>query len=111
MAGDDVEVTASLRRSLEEEYGMREAAYLMDRPGGGWDSLATNERLEAFEQRVDLRFEALDHRFDALEHRLRAEFHDQTTRLLRWIVPTIFAGVAALGAAAGAVGAIIAAAR
>jgi hypothetical protein len=93
VAGDEVEVTARLRRRLEEEYGMREAAYLMERPAGGWDSLATKEY-------IDLRIE-----------RLRAEFRDQTTRLLRWIVPTIFAGMAALGAIAGAVGGIIVAAR
>jgi hypothetical protein len=109
MAGDEVEVTARLRRRLEEEYGMREAAYLMDRPSGGWDALATKEQLAAFQQRVDLRFEALDDRFDALEHRLRAEFRDQTTRLLKWIVPTIFAGIAALGGIVGAVGGILAA--
>jgi hypothetical protein len=97
MAGEDVEVTAGLRRRLEEEYGMREAAYLIDRPAGGWDSLATKEY-------VDLRLQAL-------EHGLRAEFRDQTTRMLKWIVPTIFAGIAALGAVGGAVGGLIAAAR
>jgi hypothetical protein len=95
MAGDEVEVTARLRRRLEEEYGMREAAYLVDRPAGGWDSLATKEYVDA--------------RLNALEHRMRAEFRDQTTRLVRWIVPTIFAGVAAMGAIAGAVGGIVAA--
>jgi hypothetical protein len=83
---------------------MREAAQLMHRPAGGWESLATKEH-------VDLRFEALDHRFEALEHRLRADFRDQTTRLVRWIVPTIFAGIAALGAVVGAVGGLIIAAR
>jgi len=55
---------------------------------------ALNHRFEA----IDYRFDALDNRFDALEHRLRAEFREQTTRLLLWIVPTIFAGIAALGA-------------
>lgn len=97
MAGDEVEMTARLRRRLEEEYGMREAGHLMDRPAGGWESLATKEH-------VDLRVEALDHRFEALEHRLRADFRDQTTRLVLWIVPTIFAGTAALGAIIAAAG-------
>jgi hypothetical protein len=69
----------------------------MDRPPGGWSDLVTN-------QTITLHFEALDHRFDALEHRLRAEFREQTTRLLMWIVPTIFAGIAALGAIVAAAG-------
>jgi hypothetical protein len=72
---------------------VREAAYLMERPAGARHSLATEEY-------IDLRIE-----------QLRAEFRDQTTRLLRWIAPTIFAGMAALGAVAGAVGGIIVAAR
>lgn len=80
-----------LRRQLEETYGVEGAAILMDRPPGGWSDLVTNQTLA-------LQFEALDHRFDALEHRLQAAFHEQTTRLVLWIVPTIFAGIAALGA-------------
>jgi type II secretory pathway component PulF len=67
----------------------------MDRPPGGWSDLVTNQ--------------TLDLELDALEHRMRAEFRDQITRLVRWIVPTIFAGVAAMGAIAGAVGGIVAA--
>jgi hypothetical protein len=85
------EARARLRRQLEETYGVEGAAILMDRPHGGWETLATKEQLAAFEQRVDLRFEAF-------EHRVRADFREQTTRLLLWIVPTIFAGIAALGA-------------
>jgi len=93
VAAEEIEVTARLRRRLEEEYGMREAAYLTERPAGGWDSLATKEY-------IDLRIE-----------QVRVDFRDQTTRLLRWVVPTIFAGMAALGAIAGAVGGVVAAAR
>jgi hypothetical protein len=104
MAGDEVDVTSRLRRRLEEEYGMLEAAHLMDRPAGGWESLATKEHVDLRFEALDHRFEALDHRFDALEHRLRADFRDQTTRLVLWIVPTIFAGIAALGAVAAAAG-------
>jgi hypothetical protein len=85
-------------RQLEETYGVEGAAILMDRPPGGWSDLATNQTLSLHFDTLDHRFEALDHRFDALEHRLRSEFREQTTRLLLWIVPTIFAGVAALGA-------------
>ena len=76
----------------------------MDRPPGGWSDLVTNQTLALHFEAVDHRFDALDQRFDAVEHRLRAEFREQTTRLLMWIVPTIFAGIAALGA-------IVAAAR
>ncbi len=72
-------------------HGMREAAYLMNRPAGGWESLATKADVAATREYIDLRF-------DALEHRLRADFREQTTRLVLWIVPTIFAGIAALGA-------------
>jgi hypothetical protein len=77
----------------------------MDRPPGGWSDLVTNQtlglRFDELDRRfetIDHRFEAIDHRFDALEHRLRADFREETTRLLLWIVPTIFAGIAALGA-------------
>ena len=115
-----------IRRSLEEKLGVEEAAYLIDRPPGGWGELVTNQtlglrfdavdqrfeaidrRFEAIDRRfeaIDQRFEAIDHRFDtidqrfeALGHRLRADFREETTRLLLWIVPTIFAGIAALGA-------------
>jgi hypothetical protein len=79
MAGDEVEVTARPRRRLEEEYGMREAAYLTDHPSGGWDALATREQLEAFEQRVDLRFEALEER---LMREIDRRFRLQTTFLV-----------------------------
>jgi hypothetical protein len=67
MAGDEVEVTARLRRRLEEEYGMREAAYLTDRPIGGWDSLATKEYVDA--------------RLDALRHELRGQMSDLRSEL------------------------------
>jgi hypothetical protein len=77
----------------------------MDRPPGGWGELVTNQtlglRFEALDRRfeaLDRRFEALDQRFETLELRLRADFREETTRLLLWIVPTIFAGIAALGA-------------
>jgi hypothetical protein len=76
MAGDEVEVTARLRRRLEEEYGMREAAYLIDRPAGGWDSLATKDY-------VDLRLHALEQRLLAeIERRFRV----QTTFLVTALI-------------------------
>jgi hypothetical protein len=72
VAGEEVEVNARLRRRLEEEYGMREAAYLMDRPAGGWESLATKEY-------VDLRLHALEHRLVA---EIERRFRIQTTFLV-----------------------------
>jgi hypothetical protein len=90
MAGDEVEVTARPRRRLEEEYGMREAAYLTDRPSGGWDALATREQLEAFEQRVDLRFEALEER---LMREIDRRFRLQTT----FLVSAMLAGLGLFG--------------
>ena len=75
-----------VRRSIEEQLGVEEAAYLIDgRPTGGWDALVTKEYL-------DLRLEAL-----------KGQFHDETTRLIKWFVPTFFASVAALGGILGAV--------
>jgi hypothetical protein len=61
------EVRMSLRRQLEETFGMDEAAMLMDRPPGGWDQLVTKEYL-------DLRFAAVDARFDGLEGRFESRF-------------------------------------
>jgi hypothetical protein len=51
---------------------MREAAYLMDRPVGGWDSLATKEH-------VDLRLKAREQRLLA---EIERRFRIQTTFLV-----------------------------
>ncbi len=63
---------------------MEEAAYLIEgRPPGGWGALVTKEyldlRLEAFEGRVQRHI----------------------NRLIMWLVPAIFAGMAAAGWASG----------
>ncbi len=52
----------------------------MDRPFGGWDALVTKEHL--------------DLRFDAFEGRIQRHIN----RLIMWLVPTIFAGLAGFGA-------------
>jgi hypothetical protein len=68
-----------IRRSLEEKLGVEETAYLIEgRPPGGWDVLVTKY---------------LDLRLQAMEHRLEVKFRDQTTRLIKWFVPTVFAGM------------------
>jgi hypothetical protein len=81
-----------IRRSIEEKLGVEEAAYLIEaRPPGGWDALVTKEYL-------DLRLEALESRLEALEGR----FHRHVNRLIMWLVPTVFAGMAGAGALVGA---------
>jgi hypothetical protein len=67
------EVLTRLRRDLEESYGVDAAAYLMDRPRGGWDSLATKDELEK------------------LELRLRTELH-QELRAQTWQLAKLVAG-------------------
>jgi hypothetical protein len=73
-----------IRRSIEEKLGVEEAAYLIEgRPRGGWDELVTKEYL-------DLRLEAFEGRM-----------HRHVNRLIMWLIPTVFAGMAAAGALVG----------
>ena len=51
------EVLTRLRRNLEETYGVDAAAYLMDRPRGGWDSLVTKDEIESELEKLELRLE------------------------------------------------------
>ena len=77
-----------IRRSIEEKLGVEEAAYLIEgRPPGGWESLVTKEYL-------DLRFEAFE-----------GKLQRHINRLILWLVPTIFAGMAA---SSGLVAALVA---
>jgi hypothetical protein len=63
---------------------VEEATYLTEvRPPGGWDALVTKEYL-------DLRLEAFE-----------GPMHQHINRLLVWLVPTVFAGMAAAGALVG----------
>jgi hypothetical protein len=50
------EMLVALRREPEEAHGAEAAAYLMDRPQGGWDSLVTKDELrtQVAELRVEL---------------------------------------------------------
>jgi hypothetical protein len=65
-----------IRRSIEERLGVEEAAYLIEgRPPGGWDALITKEYL-------DLRLEAFEGRIQK-----------HISRLIMWLVPTVFAGM------------------
>jgi hypothetical protein len=75
MAGD--EVLARMRRDLEDRYGVEGAAHLMDRPRGGWDSLATKDELEATKQQILAE--------------LHKELREQTWRLTIALMATITA--------------------
>jgi len=112
-------------QALSEQLGPAAAAALMECiPPFGWHEIATKSDLRSLEQRLIDRFESqfaalrgeivgLEGRFDGLEGRivglkgeLTAAFHAETTRLLRWIVPTIFAGLAAFGGVLGGIVAV-----
>jgi hypothetical protein len=66
---------------------VEEAAYLIEgRPPGGWDAIVTKEYL-------DLRLEAVT-----------GQFHREINRLIMWLVPTVFGGLAAVGGMLAAFG-------
>jgi hypothetical protein len=81
------EVLTRLRRDPEEEYGVDAAAYLMDRPRGGWDSLVTKDELEKLELK--------------LEKRLHEELRAQTWQLAKLVAGAqgiVVVAIAAIGA-------------
>jgi hypothetical protein len=100
------EISIRLRARLQQEYGVDEAAYLMDRPPGGWADLVTNQSLDT---KLDAKFgvfeEKLDRRFEAFEYKLMSymdrEFRAQTWRL-------VTAMFAAMGTFAAFIGATVA---
>jgi hypothetical protein len=106
------EISARLRARLQEEYGVDEAAILMDRPPGGWGDLVTNQsldrRLGDFSARIDAKFETVDARFGELKHELTStmerEIRAQTWRL----VTAMFSAMTLLVAIAAVVVAIFA---
>ena len=51
---------------------METADYLLDRPPGGWESLATKQDLDALAERMDLRFEDIDRRFEEVHRHFDA---------------------------------------
>ena len=99
------EVSARLRARLQEEYGMDEAAILMDRPPGGWGDLVTNQsldqRLAAFEARLDAKFDTkLEAKFEAFEYRVTSlldrGIREQTWRLMTATIGAITVVLAAM---------------
>lgn len=84
------EVLTQLRRDLEDTYGMDAAAYLMDRPKGGWDSLATKNELATEIEKLELR----------LERRLHEELRGQTWQLAKLVAGAqgvVVVAIAAIG--------------
>jgi hypothetical protein len=88
MAIDDV--LTRLRRDLEETYGVDAAAYLMDRPRGGWDSLVTKDEFESEMEKLELR----------LEKQLHEELRTQTWQLAKLVAGAqgiVVVAIAAIG--------------
>jgi hypothetical protein len=84
------EVLTRLRRNLEETYGVDAAAYLMDRPRGGWDSLVTKDEIESELEKLELR----------LEKRLHQELREQTWQLAKLVAgaqAVVVVAIAAIG--------------
>jgi hypothetical protein len=81
------EMLVTLRRELEEVHGVEAAAYLMDRPHGGWDSLVTKDELRT--QIAELRLE------------LHKELREQTWQLAKLVAGAqgiVVVVIAAIGA-------------
>jgi hypothetical protein len=110
------EISARLRARLQEEYGVDEAAILMDRPPGGWGDLVTNQSLDRRVAELDKRFDAIDKRFDAtdtrfdlkleaLDHKLTStmaqEFKAQTWRLTTAMLSSMAVLIAVVGTLVG----------
>jgi hypothetical protein len=88
-------------QALSEQLGPAAAAALMECiPPYGWHEIATKSDLAALEQRIGLRFEAFEARLDA-------KLEAQATRMIKWTVGSIFAGIAAIGAAVAGIAALV----
>jgi hypothetical protein len=92
------EVLTRLRRELEETYGREGAAYLMDRPQGGWASLATKDDLAAFATKDDL---------GVLKLELREELHREIRDQTRWFATAVIAAMSVSVMATAVIGAAL----
>jgi hypothetical protein len=88
-------IREQVRATLEGLMSAEEASYLMDRPPGGWSDLVTKDYLDAKLDalRGELRTEIAGVRTELAD--LRGQFERQTTSMLRWLVPTVFAAIVA----------------
>ena len=116
MVVDDVR--AHLRPLLERDYGVDSAAFLIDRPPGGWGDLVTNRTLEReldslrHEVRADmaeLRVDMAGLRSDMAD--LRADLHDelraQTWQLTKLLIAAQGVVVAVIVGLVGGIGAVL----
>jgi hypothetical protein len=78
-------------------------AYLMDRPRGGWDSLATKAELEVVESR--LRADMAELRVDIAE--LRADIQEDLRDMSRWFAMAIIGSLSITIAAMAVIGAAL----
>jgi len=84
------EVRTRLRRDLEQTYGVDGAAYLMDRPRGGWDTLVTTDELGTNLEKLELKF----------EKRLHEELRAQTWQFAKLVAGAqgiVVVAIAAIG--------------
>lgn len=85
MANEELAVAVRLRRKLEDQYGVEEAALLMDRPPGGWTDLATKDDLAreigTLQARTLARFDQVDAHFESLDARTSARFESLEARM------------------------------
>lgn len=74
---------------------MEGAAYLMDRPRGGWDSLATKDGVAT---KDDL---------ERLEPRIRTELHAEIRAQTRWVATLVIATFGVVVASTAGIGAAL----
>ncbi len=89
------EMLIRVRRTLEETYGVDGAAYLMDRPSGGWDALATKGDLDRFATKEDL---------ELFELRFRTELRAELQAITRWCSTLVISALTVSIAAMAAIG-------
>jgi hypothetical protein len=94
------EISDRLRARLQEEYGVDEAAILMDRPPGGWGDLVTNQSLD---RRLAPEFALLRSEMNAgfaqLQSSIDRQVNAQTWRLMTATLSAMAILVAAMVAA------------
>jgi hypothetical protein len=91
------EVLTRLRRELEDTYGIDAAAYLMDRPQSGWDSLATKDDLQRLEVTLRSDLEKVELR---MQRQLHEELRGQTWQLAKLVAGAqgvVVVAIAAIG--------------
>ena len=92
MTVDDVR--AHLRPLLEKEYGVEGAAFLIDRPPGGWSDLVTNHTLE---REIEALRQELRADMAGLGTAFHKELHAQTWRLTKLLIAAQGVVVVAIG--------------